>query len=91
MIFVLLLALGIVKLLDVVKEATASRVYWPPWAKGLAAIALGVGISLALGEPWIHGLAAAGLAGLLHEVQALLNMAVNERVQSAVQRLRRRG
>jgi hypothetical protein len=95
MIFALL-ALATFQTVDLVKRATASRGGLQGWAKGLLAVLAGLLLAVleartTFGRLVVTALAAAALAGLIHEVASIGSRVTDTLTQTIMLRGVRRG
>lgn len=90
---VVIAALVTARAVELVKEALP--VIPPPWAKSTLASAVGAGAAYIAGERDVRtvaatGLAAAGLAAVVHDVQAALSASADSNITEVMQRVPRR-
>jgi hypothetical protein len=91
---VAVVALATLRVVETVKEAVPAIP--PPWQKSLFAAAVGSGLTLLSPEDRrpetvaLTGLAAAGLAAVVHDVQAALSSFADNNITEVLQRMPRR-
>lgn len=93
LVHVAVAALATARVVETVKEIIP--VIPDPWAKSLFASAVGVGAAYIAGDRDVRtvaasGLAAAGLAAVVHDVQAALSASADNNITEVMQRVPRR-
>lgn len=91
----LLIGLGVFKIVDLAKEVTVNYGPWPPALKSALVLLWGGALAVLVADDAqsavLVGLSAAGIASLVHEIHAILNMNVSRVLTMMVGRRSRVG